>query len=97
MVEPEPEIWVRIQQTKFVEQGSCTNNTIVFFSFQWTKLFWSRSQQLLDVGVEAKIFRCPEPEIEIWVCSTALVIVSGVLDPICNCWKSVMTCWSFSG
>jgi len=51
--EPKPEIWVPIPQTKFVGQASCTNNTMIF-SFQWTKLFWSQSQKLLDFRAGAK-------------------------------------------
>jgi len=45
----------------------------MFFSFQLTKSFWSRSHKVLDVGTRsvAKNFRClelePEPEPEIWV------------------------------
>jgi len=39
------------------------------FRFQWTKLFWSRSQKLLDVGTGpragAKNFRCLELELEL--------------------------------
>jgi len=31
----------------------------------WTKLFWGRSQNLVDVGAGTKKFRCPEPEPEI--------------------------------
>jgi len=45
----------------------------MFFSFQMTKWFGSRSSKLLDVGARsvAKSFRClelePEPGPEIWV------------------------------
>jgi len=49
MVEAEPEIWVPVPQTGFAGKASCTD-IIMVFSFQWTKLFWSRSQELLDVG-----------------------------------------------
>ena len=52
------------------------NNTICTNSFQWTKSFCSRSQNLLDVGAGsgAKNFRCQdlEPEPEIWVPATHL-------------------------
>jgi len=65
MVELEPEICVPVQPTQFVEQANCTNKTM-FFSFYWTKLFWSRSQKLLEVGDGAKIFGYlelePEPQ-----------------------------------
>jgi len=64
-VEPEPEIWVPVPQIYFGGQASSTNNTM-FFSDFLTKLFWSRSQKLLDVGAGAKNLRCPEPEPEIW-------------------------------
>jgi len=37
----------------------------VFILIFWTKLFWSQSQKLVEVGVGAKKFRCPEPEPEI--------------------------------
>jgi len=70
MVEPEPEIWVLVPHYYFVEQASCTNNTMVF-SFQWTNSFWTQSwsQNLLNVaaGVGAKKFRCLELEPEIGV------------------------------
>jgi len=45
----------------------------MFFGFQLTKSFWSRSRKFLDVGARsvAKNFRCqkmePEPEPEIWL------------------------------
>jgi len=68
MVEPrpEPEIWVQVPQAKFLGQVRCTNNAM-FFSFQWTKLLWSRSQRLLDVGPRTKKFRDLELEPECWV------------------------------
>ena len=31
-------------------QATYTNNPMFFFMIFWTKLFWSRSQKLLDVG-----------------------------------------------
>jgi len=46
MVEPEPESWVTVPQTKFVGQADCTNKKFSVFSSQWTKLFRSRSQKI---------------------------------------------------
>jgi len=46
MVEPEPEIWVPVQHTQFVEQASCTNHAMGF-SFKWSKSFWSRSPKFV--------------------------------------------------
>jgi len=41
----------------------------MFFSFQLTNSFCSRSQTFLDVGAGSRVrnFRCLEPEPEIWV------------------------------
>jgi len=52
IVEPEPEIWVPVPQRYFVVQATYTNN-MMFYMIFWTKLFWSRSQKLLDVGAGA--------------------------------------------
>jgi len=54
MVEPEPEVWVRVQQTQFVGQASCTN----------------KQKDLMDQIVlepEPKTFKMVEPEPEFLV------------------------------
>jgi len=55
--EPGIEIWVLVPQTQFVGKASFTNITNgLWFILQWffTKLFWSRSPKLLDVGAGTK-------------------------------------------
>ena len=81
-LEPEPEPktlwwWSRNRSLKFGFRFHIHNpslwgkrvvqNTMVF-TFQWTKLFWSRSQKLSDVGAGAgaKTSRCLELKPEIW-------------------------------
>jgi len=45
---PEPEILVSLPPSWFVRQASCTNNKwFSVFTFQWTKSFCNRSQDLL--------------------------------------------------
>jgi len=81
-LEPEPKFFrwwsqIRSQSLKFgfrIHRDSLWGKRVIqiiqcFFLIFWTKLFWSRSQKLLDVGAGTKKFRCPEldPEPEICV------------------------------
>jgi len=53
IVEPEPEIWVA-SSTDIVCVANELYKYYIIISDFWTILFWSQSQKLSDVGVEAK-------------------------------------------
>ena len=70
-LEPEPEIWFPVPQTKFMGQASCTNNSV-----QWFLVFNGTNRS----GAEAKKSRCLEQEHEIWVPAPQPCNGSGLAD-----------------
>ena len=70
-------------------QASFTNNAMFYSVFFWTKLVWSRSQKLQDIGTGAKKLWCLELELEpeIWVLAPMSLVrggLTGVIIALCR-------------